>query len=406
MDLTHMESPRLRISDTLRSLMTYPKLAGERPRVLIPESQYWLDTACIHAARAMGWDVVHPPIAMVGHMPREMIARFLETLTAFRPDFILSINLGGMDEMGLFSALFADLEIPHVTWFVDDPRTILMGRTCYASPHAIALTWERAYVPSLEQAGFAEVHVMPLAVDDTIFNAPPAEAAHRPPAFVGNSMTDFAQREWIWIEERPALALAVRDALAAGRVTRERFGLGMQAVLENAGVLDTQELRHVELFCFIEGTRRLRMETVQALEPEGLMVFGDEAWRPHVAAGGGFVNYTGELPAFYRDCEVNLNITSIQMATAVNQRVFDCPAAGGFLLTDAQASLDELFDAPNETARYHSLEEARDLLRFYRAHPKARHDIVNRARTRILGEHTYRHRLMQILAILRSRYQP
>lgn len=399
-----MNRPRLNISANLRALMAYPKLAGPCPRVLILESRYWLDSACINAARALGWEVAHPPVAMEGHMPREMIAHLLRTITEFRPDFILSINLGGMDEMGIFAGLFEDLGIPYVTWFVDDPRTILMGRTCFGSPYAMALTWERAYVPSLEEAGFAEVHVLPLAVDDTLFNAEPAEVCEVPPTFVGNSMIDFAAREWVWVEERPRLAQAVHHAFDAGHVTRERFAGGMHAVLENAGEFDAEELRHAELVFFIEGTRRLRFETVQALSPEGLVLRGDEAWGGCSAVSGPPVNYNLELSALYRACEVNLNSTSIQMATAVNQRVFDCPAAGGFLLTDAQASLEELFDAPNETARYHSLEEARELLRFYRAHPAARRSMVERARKRILGEHTYRNRLGRILDILKNRY--
>jgi spore maturation protein CgeB len=89
------------------------------------------------------------------------------------------------------------------------------------------------------------------------------------------------------------------------------------------------------------------------------------------------------------------------MAAAVNQRVFDCPAAGGFLLTDAQPSLASLFDA-GEVAVYHSIEECRDLLRWYRARPRSRCQLVSKARLRILDQHTYAHRLRQIADVLRE----
>ena len=92
------------------------------------------------------------------------------------------------------------------------------------------------------------------------------------------------------------------------------------------------------------------------------------------------------------------------MATAVNQRVFDCPGAGGFLLTDNQASLAELFDVESEVAIYTTLEEAREQLRWFMARLDARRAITARARKRILGEHTYRHRLEAIVGLLQGLY--
>jgi spore maturation protein CgeB len=140
---------------------------------------------------------------------------------------------------------------------------------------------------------------------------------------------------------------------------------------------------------------------VQALEPEGIGVRGDEEWAAFFHRAGGPINYEHDLPNFYRACEVNLNVTSIEMPTAVNQRVFDCPAAGGFLLTDAQSSLATLFEA-DEVAAYHSFDECRDLLRWYRANPEARFEIIRKARLRILDQHTYAHRLRQIVEVLRG----
>jgi len=116
------------------------------------------------------------------------------------------------------------------------------------------------------------------------------------------------------------------------------------------------------------------------------------------------VDYHTELAAYYRDCPVNLNTTSVQMATTVNQRVFDCPAAGGFLLTDRQAHLQELFDVEREVVTYGTLDEARETLAWFRGRPAARKEIVARAQKRILGEHTYRHRLETLASVLRGLY--
>jgi spore maturation protein CgeB len=401
-----MQSPRLKVSGNLKKLMDYPRMAGETPRMLILESQYWLDAACGNAGEKLGWAVERAPVLMQGFMPRDMVATLIHRLAEFRPDFILAINLSGMDEGGLFAQLFADLEIPLVSWFVDDPRTIIMDRKDYATTWSLALTWEKAYEDALTAAGFLDPVTLPLAVDTTQFDGDPADRCAIDSAFVGNSMKAFAAQEWDWLRAHPALAGGIETAFQTGRITRENFARGLSALLE-AGLLETldaDQRRHAELYFFIEGTRRLRAALVHELEAEGLIVRGDEGWREETGNYQPFVNYSRDLAGFYRECAVNLNTTSIQMASAVNQRVFDCPAAGGFLLTDAQAALEELFDPETELTTWRSLDECRDKLRFYRDHPKARKDIIRNARRRILAEHTYENRLEKIAALVRDRF--
>lgn len=400
-----MTAPRLTISPHLAEHMAYRKF-GRRPvRVLILESHYWVDQACAVAAEQLGWQVSRTRVTMQGHMSRDLLQTFFHTLMDVRPDFILSVNLSGMDVNGMLAAFFADLKVPHATWFVDDPRTILMGRTTYASPYAVALTWEAAYTEYLENCGFAAVHTLPLALDDTLFNRPPADSHEHPPTFVANSMVEYSAREQAALAENPGLRSAIDRAFAAGRVTRERFALGVDAVLgPGSPALDVEGERRAEMVFFIEGTRRLRHELVTALAPEGLHVRGDHHWQSVTPQWGPGLRYTDELAPYYRGCPVNINGTSVQMATAVNQRVFDCPAAGGFLLTDRQSSLDDLFDVEKEVATYGDTEEAREQLRWFMAHPAARREITVRAQARILGEHTYRHRLKALEALLRARF--
>ena len=139
-----MSSPRLNVSERMRSLLAYPKLAGSVPRIFILQSDYWLDGACANAAHALGWELESARVEIHGVMSKELVGELLNALIRFRPDFIFTVNLSGMDVDGMFARLFDDLRMPYVTWFVDDPRTIVMGRDCYATDHAVALTWDEA----------------------------------------------------------------------------------------------------------------------------------------------------------------------------------------------------------------------------------------------------------------------
>lgn len=401
-----MELPRLTITPRLREMLAYPKFTGPKPRMMIFESQYWLDGACARAAQGLGWGTLLMPVRMEGALSREWFQQWITAIGQFRPDFILSINCSGMDTQGLFARMFEDLEIPFVSWFVDDPRTILMEGHQYASAYTAALTWERGYLPYLKSVGFPLAAYMPLAADVTVFNAEPVDAWTIGPAFVGNSMMHAFPSERQCMETNPLLASAVEAAFAAGRVTRERFIQGLDAVLlpEHWAIMSIEERRHAEIVLFGEGTRRLRTDLAQRLAPEGLTVYGDPAWQTIVPTAQGPVDYHTHLAAFYRHCALNLNTTSLQMATAVNQRVFDCPAAGGFLLTDAQGDLEHLFDADQETARYATIDECVDQFRWFLNRPEARRDIALRARNRILSEHTYAHRLQELAVLLKAQY--
>ena len=85
---------------------------------------------------------------------------------------------------------------------------------------------------------------------------------------------------------------------------------------------------------------------------------------------------------------------------AVNQRVFDAAACGAFLVTDHQPDMDCLFDPEREAVCYEKTAQARDVVAQYLKRPKDRRIIAERARRRVLKEHTYVHRLKRMIKVL------
>ena len=55
------------------------------------------------------------------------------------------------------------------------------------------------------------------------------------------------------------------------------------------------------------------------------------------------VGYGAQSAQVYRDTLISVNATNLQMPSTVNQRLFDVPAAGGFLISDNQPEMAELF---------------------------------------------------------------
>jgi spore maturation protein CgeB len=136
-------------------------------------------------------------------------------------------------------------------------------------------------------------------------------------------------------------------------------------------------------------------------------IHGDEGWTQLL--GNGYqvhprLGYYSEAPRFYNACRINLNATNLQMGSSVNQRVFDVPACGAFILTDYQDSLPGLFEPEQECVFYSEPEEIPDLIRFYLKNPSVARAVTLKARSRVLEEHTYAHRLARIIAHMRQRY--
>lgn len=384
--------------------MAYPKFVGAT-RMLVLETGYFFEKSWLRAGAELGWEVASVRSVMVGSLTRDDIRELFTVVGEFRPHFILASNYAGMDVEGIFAHFFADIGIPYVSWFTDTPRMILWDRKIVPSEFQVAATWERAYEKHLRALGFKHVVFMPLATDPALFHGTPQLECPRALAFVGTSMVEQAEEAREKVGENAALLAAVDAAFAEGRVTREAFARGIGTILgqELVAVLSPRDARHVELYLVYEATRRQREAMVRRLQGHGIEVRGDAHWQAIAACAGPGIGYFDDLGPFYRDTAVNLNVTSLQMASAVNQRVFDAPAAGGFVLTDAQIDLHELFDE-DEVVTYASWEELEEKAAYYTTHGEARSTVVQRAQRRIVAEHTHARRLAWLEGELRARF--
>ncbi|MBI1320408.1 MAG: glycosyltransferase [Candidatus Hydrogenedens sp.] len=88
---------------------------------------------------------------------------------------------------------------------------------------------------------------------------------------------------------------------------------------------------------------------------------------------------------------------------AVNPRVFEIAAAGGFQVCDPCINLDRHF-TEEEVPRYRSLTELRERIDYYLPREDERRAIAARARERALAEHTYEHRAQAMLDFLIERH--
>jgi spore maturation protein CgeB len=330
----------------------------------------------------------------------------------FSPDLIFTVNHLGFDREGILIDFFHRLRLPSISWYADSPRIILNLYGGAASDLAYIFVWDRHYLQDARDLGFEQVYELPLGTDPDVFR--PRQVSRLPRwqtnvSFVGNSMVGPTEKKLGRLPQTQEFKQLFQQLLAI--FTRSPFQR-LNQVLEQAqftghpalAKLSLEQWTDLEAGLIWTTTRDYRLERVKQLAFAQPAIYGDPGWRELLSPPFQLrpeVNYYDELPLVFSGSKINFNATSLQMKTAVNQRVFDVPAAGGFLLTDFRPQLDELFEIGSEVICYQTPEEIPDLVRFYLKHPAARRRIALKARQKVLQEHTYAHRIQAMLACLR-----
>ena len=89
---------------------------------------------------------------------------------------------------------------------------------------------------------------------------------------------------------------------------------------------------------------------------------------------------------------------------AINPRVFEIAACGGFQVCDPCKGLEQLFDLESEIPAYRNLAELRGRIDHFLAHDEERRQVAEKARARALRDHTYERRAQQMLDLLLDAY--
>lgn len=397
--------PLIPAHSPLRRLRAQPRFRQGSLTILVPQNDYYVQNECCRALSALGHQVVRVPLGKGGEVLPigELLRVLLQATLHHRPDMLLTINYTGFDRAGYFDEVVEAMGLPTAVWFVDSPFFLAEG---YLQPGATMVSlfaWDRSYVPVLRAHGAPDVHHLPLAAcrDTFCMGAPPPAEPPLPVTFVGHSL-DILVSRWRGLLSDEAAARAQQCCQA---LTQERAVL--HALHGSVGAPLDARVREVALGNYL-ASRALRQRYLAALPREQLHVFGDPAWQrllPNVPLHG-TTAYGPETRRIYQHGAINVNVTNLQMPETVNQRVFDVPACGAFLLTDRQAELSALFEEDGEVVAFDSPAELADKAAYYARRPSVRRAIAARAKTRVLAEHTYAHRMARLVTLMRSKHGP
>jgi spore maturation protein CgeB len=114
-----------------------------------------------------------------------------------------------------------------------------------------------------------------------------------------------------------------------------------------------------------------------------------------------------EYVKVFNATKVNLNLHSSKEKDGVdprgdfvNPRTFELAAAGAFQLVDHRSLLPELFDIGKEIITFDSVNDLKEKISFYLSKPDERVTVATAARARALDEHSFMHRMNEMLAYI------
>ncbi len=336
-------------------------------------------------------------------------------LVMFKPDIIFLCNSAPAYESALGEELSRSLPIPKVIWFADDPiygeHLIKRHKT---SPEETYLVADYEWEDSLKEQGAEVVHYMPGAATK-IRRGKKRGSHHCDIVFVGQVREQsafFNQLSEAW---KHYCRLVVQEKL---RYPRKKVREVMNQ-FPMPGELAEDRLDEFRQKLLWEANTRFRLRVIQALSGYDIRIYGNSDWTtllpPDITQRcfKGVLRFK-RLFDVYRNAKIVLNIHSLQSYTCMNVRDFDVPAAGGFLISDWLPKADEIYhpgfshdlplknDSIQEVFFYRSLIELRTLVDYFLNHEKVRRACIERARHKVLSQHTYAHRAEWLANLFRS----
>lgn len=104
-----------------------------------------------------------------------------------------------------------------------------------------------------------------------------------------------------------------------------------------------------------------------------------------------------EMPVIFNRSKINLNITTKGIRDGVSLRVFDVLGCGGFLITNYQSEISEIFVPGEDLEIYTSIEDLAEKVEYYLEHEDERKRIAQNGYKKVKEYHNHKVRIAQML---------
>ena len=330
-------------------------------------------------------------------------------------DCVFSINF-----FPAISDLCSIYNIRYISWIVDAPVLELFSKSI-ANPCNRVFVFDRAQYEDIYRYNPKCIFHFPLAVNveskqRIICEAKNKETASRFSAevsFVGSLYTEKCPMDALsgesqylkgFLEAIIEAQLKVYGAYFADAALSDEVIRDFKAAMPNYYHYELENFLTDKIIIgqYYLGNKITAVERVRLMklisESFSLDVYtnSDLSFAPRINAKGTCKTMT-EMPLIFNQSKINLNPTSKAIRSGIDLRAFDIMACEGFMLSNYQSELCELFVPGEDFAYYSSIEEVPEIIDYYLNHESERREIAHNGFEKVRKSYSYDYRLNKLL---------
>lgn len=329
-------------------------------------------------------------------------------------DFVFSFNY-----FPLISKVCEEFHITYISWTIDSPLLQLYSSSVYNSCNHI-FSFDSKVTQDMKKLGVKQIYDLPLAIEEKHYqNISLTDddymKYHSDVSFVGSTYQNKS-----FYDKLTNLPLYLKGYLEGIMASQECiYGYNFLEEMLTPDIM-ARLTQHVSLrlgkefigspamvfansFLGMKVTARERVHLLDEVSKKhGLHIYtkDDTAITLPDAHNCGFVSYLTEMPKVFYSSKINLNITLRNIQHGIPQRVFDVLASGGFLITNNQPDLQPYFIDGEDLVIYYDKNDLLNKIEYYLNHEDERKQIAANGHKKVLEQHTYEQRILQILSVL------
>ena len=340
--------------------------------------------------------------------PKDAIKKLSDRLMDHGADFVFSINF-----FPYVSEVCNVFHIRYLCWIVDSPVMELYTSSIKNEYNRVFI-FDRALYREIEPYNPGHIFHLPLAAavgpKDELFKKTSESTKERfshDIAFVGSLYTEKCPYDKL-SKKAPAKLRGYLDGIMAAQ--EKVYGYYFIEDLLNDETVDgfiknfptfyrqpegtylTDKRTLAQLYIGNKISANERVHTFFRLASEyevSIYTASDTSRMPAGLKNMGLAKTLTEMPVIFHEAGINLNITSKIIRTGLPLRIFDILSCGGFLITNYQEEIPELFTPGEDLMMYGSVDELVELCGYYLDHQAEARDIAEHGYDTLRLNYTY-----------------
>lgn len=342
-------------------------------------------------------------------------ARLTKILQEKTYDFVFTVNY-----FALISNVCERCHVKYVSWSCDNPLISMYHNSVFNSCNYI-FDFDKSDYLEFKGMGVSHIYYLPLAVDTDrldhlIKNADDLKLYQNEVAFVGSlyERNTYDKLKTVLPEYLKGYLEAVMQAqmsISGGNIIEEMLTPDILEQIQQYFKLEKSEDSFSDLGLIFSTTvlgfkiaalqRKKNLIALSKKVPVTIYTNSNTKDLIRVTYRGS-VDYWTQMPKVFHMSKINLNFTIPNIKTGLPLRMWDIMGAGGFLMTNYQAELPELFEENKDFVCFDSQKELVEKSLYYLEHEKERETIARNGYEKVKKMHSYRIRLEEMLRIVET----